>query len=56
MTSASVDSELTLVLAANFQLSRWLLNPFLGKLDNLPGIDLIRRSTIMVGRLDAPSS
>jgi len=55
MTSASVDSELTLVLATNFQLSRWLLNPFLEKLDSLPGIDLIRRSTIMVGRLDAPS-
>ncbi len=55
MTSASVDSELTLVLATNFQLSRWLVNPFLEKLDSLPGIDLIRRSTIMVGRLDAPS-
>jgi uncharacterized protein (TIGR03790 family) len=55
MTSASVDSELTLVLATNFQISRWLLNPFLEKFDNLPGIDLIRRSTIMVGRLDAPS-
>ena len=55
MTSASVDSESTLVLSTNFQLSRWLPNPFLEKLDSLPGIDLVRRSTIMVGRLDAPS-
>jgi uncharacterized protein (TIGR03790 family) len=55
MTSASVDSELTLVLATNFQLSRWLPNPFLEKLDSLAGIGLLRRSTIMVGRLDAPS-
>jgi uncharacterized protein (TIGR03790 family) len=55
MTSASVDSELTLVLATDFQLSNWLLNPFLEKCDNFPGIELIRRTTIMVGRLDASS-
>jgi hypothetical protein len=55
MTSASVDSELTLVLAANYQLSRWLLNPFLATHDKLPGIEMIRRKIIKVGRLDAPS-
>jgi len=55
MASASVDSELTLVLAANYQFSRWLLNPFLATHDNLPGIEMIRRKIIMVGRLDAPS-
>lgn len=55
MTSASVDSELTLVLATDFQLSNWLLNPFLEKYDNFPEIELLRRNTIMVGRLDASS-
>lgn len=55
MTSASVDSELTLVLAAGYQLSRWLLNPFLVTNDKLPGIDILKRKTVMVGRLDAPS-
>ncbi|KHE91572.1 MAG: hypothetical protein SCABRO_02681 [Candidatus Scalindua brodae] len=55
MTSASVDSELTLVLAANYQFSRWLLNPFLVAHDKLPGIEMIRRKIIKVGRLDAPS-
>ncbi|ODS32448.1 MAG: hypothetical protein SCARUB_02436 [Candidatus Scalindua rubra] len=55
MTSASVDSELTLVTAKNYQLSRWLLNPFLKECDNLPGTEFIRRNTIMVGRLDASS-
>lgn len=55
MTSASVDSELTLILTANYQFSRWLLNPFLVTHDKLPGIEMIRRKIIKVGRLDAPS-
>ncbi|WP_133111603.1 TIGR03790 family protein [Candidatus Scalindua japonica] len=55
MTSASVDSELTLVLAENFQRSKWLLNPFMINYAKMPGIEFIRRKTVMVGRLDAPS-
>ena len=55
LTSASVDSELTLVLVENFQLSKWLLNPFMKDYDKLPGIEFIRRKTVMVGRLDAPT-
>jgi uncharacterized protein (TIGR03790 family) len=55
MTSASVDSELTLVLVENFRLSKWLLNPFMKDYGKLPGIEFIRRKTVMVGRLDAPS-
>ncbi len=53
MTSAAVDSELTLVLVDNFQLSKWLLNPFMKDYGKIPGIEFIRRKTIMVGRLDA---
>jgi len=53
MTSASVDSELTLVHVDNFQLSKWLLNPFKIDYAKLAGIEFIRRKTIMVGRLDA---
>ncbi len=55
-TSASVDSELTLVLIGNFQLTNWLINPFLKKYSKVPGIEFIRRKTIMVCRLDAPST
>ena len=54
-TSASVDSELTLVLIENFQLSNWLINPFLKEYSKVPGVEFIRRKTIMVCRLDAPS-
>ncbi len=54
-TSASVDSELTLLLIEDFQLSNWLINPFLKKFSQVPGIEFIRRNTIMVCRLDAPS-
>jgi uncharacterized protein (TIGR03790 family) len=53
MTSAAVDSELTLVLVENFQHSKWLLNPFMKDYAKLSGIEFIRRKTIMVGRLDA---
>ncbi len=55
-TSASVDSELTLLLIDDFQLSNWLINPFLKKYSKVPGIEFIRRKTIMVCRLDAPST
>ncbi|NOG85723.1 MAG: TIGR03790 family protein [Candidatus Scalindua sp. SCAELEC01] len=55
LTSSSVDSELTLVFAENYQLSSWLPNPFLTKYDNLPGVEWMREKTIMVGRLDAPT-
>ncbi|MGR3317414.1 MAG: TIGR03790 family protein [Candidatus Anammoxibacter sp.] len=56
MRSASVDSELTLVLVENYQISSWLPNPFLEKYDTLSEIEWIRKNTIMVGRLDAPTS
>jgi len=53
--SASVDSELTLILAGPYQLERWLPNPFHENFDRLPFIHKIRDKTIMVGRLDGPT-
>ncbi|MDY6844383.1 MAG: TIGR03790 family protein, partial [Thermodesulfobacteriota bacterium] len=54
-TSASVDSELTLILAGPYQRAGWLPNPFLRKYDAFPSIKEIRENTIMVGRLDGPT-
>jgi len=53
--SASVDSELTLILADSYQLAGWLPNPFLKKYDTFPFIKKIRKETIMVARLDGPT-
>lgn len=53
--SASVDNELTLILADPYQLARWLPNPFHENYDRLPFINKIRDKTIMVGRLDGPT-
>ncbi len=53
--SASVDNELTLILAGPYQLARWLPNPFHENYDRLPFINKIRDKTIMVGRLDGPT-
>jgi uncharacterized protein (TIGR03790 family) len=54
-TSASVDSELALILKNPYQLAAWLPNPFLNKYNNLPFIKEIREERIMVGRLDGPT-
>lgn len=54
-TSASVDSELTLILAGPHQMARWVPNPFHEGYDRLPFIGNIREKTILVGRLDAPT-
>jgi uncharacterized protein (TIGR03790 family) len=54
-TAAAVDSELSLLLAEPYQKARWLPNPFRPAFDRLPFIANLRRSTIMVGRLDGPS-
>lgn len=51
-TSASVDSELTLIMAGPYRLDRWLPNPFHARYDKLPFIDRIKAKTLMVGRLD----
>ena len=53
--SASVDSELTMVLAGPYQLYGWLPNPFLRMYDKLPNIRQIREETVMVGRIDGPN-
>jgi uncharacterized protein (TIGR03790 family) len=54
-TTAAVDSELTLALLERYQLAKWLPNPFNTRFDRFPGIDEIRRKTLMVGRLDGPT-
>ncbi|MGQ9921261.1 MAG: TIGR03790 family protein [Desulfobacca sp.] len=54
-TKAAVDSELTLLLAEPYQKAQWLPNPFLARFDQLPFISGLRRTTLMVGRLDGPS-
>lgn len=53
--TAAVDSELTLALAPSYRLAGWLPNPFNDRFDSLPGIDRIRKKTLMVGRLDGPT-
>ncbi len=55
MTSASVDSELTLLLRNKYPLAKWLPNPHLINFNYLPIIKQIREKTIMVGRLDGPT-
>jgi hypothetical protein len=54
-TSASVDSELTLLLNRPYQLQKWLGNPFFGAYDHLTFIRAVRDKTLMVGRLDGPT-
>ena len=54
-TSASVDSELTLMMVGSYQLAQWLPNPFHARYDSLPSIKGIRAKTLMVGRLDGPT-
>lgn len=55
MNSASVDSELALILAEPYSKSRWLPNPFLDQFNLVPGIENIRGNTVMVSRLDGPT-
>ena len=54
-TEAAVDSELTLILAGQYQLTRWLPNPFNFLYDRLPFIKQAREQTLMVARLDGPT-
>lgn len=54
MTSASVDSELTMILSKPYQTAKWLPNPFLKNFDKIPDINRIRENRVMVGRLDGP--
>jgi uncharacterized protein (TIGR03790 family) len=54
-SSASVDSELTFVLEEPYQLAKWLPNPFHDRYEKIPYIQEIRRSRVMVGRLDGPT-
>jgi len=54
-SSASVDSELSLLLRGSFRVGRWLENPFKNRFDGFPGIEHLRRDTLMVCRLDSPS-
>ena len=54
-TSASVDSELTLMMVGPYQRAQWLPNPFHARYDSLPSIKGIRGKTLMVGRLDGPT-
>lgn len=54
-TSASVESELALIVARPYLTASWLPNPFLERFDGISGITYIRKRTIMVGRLDGPT-
>lgn len=54
-TSASVDSELILIMVGPYQRAQWLPNPFHARYDSLPSIKRIRAKTLMVGRLDGPT-
>lgn len=54
-SSAAVDSELCLLRQPPFCTGRWLANPFLPQYDRFPGIEHLRRRTLMVCRLDGPS-
>jgi len=54
-TSASVDSELTMLLIPQYSKAKWLPNPFQDQFSAIPGIDWIRNQTTMVARLDGPS-
>jgi uncharacterized protein (TIGR03790 family) len=51
---ASLDSELALVLAENYTLSGWILNPFfVGFKNEAPPVD--QKNVLLVSRLDASS-
>jgi len=54
-TSASVDSELILIMAGLYQRAKWLPNPFHARYERLPLIEKIREKALMVGRLDGPT-
>jgi uncharacterized protein (TIGR03790 family) len=54
-SAASVDSELSLLLRGPFRVGRWLANPLSTQFDGFPGIEHLRRDTLMVCRLDGPS-
>lgn len=54
-SSAAVDSELCLLRRPSFRTGGWLANPFLQRYDHFPGIEQLRRQTLMVCRLDGPS-
>ena len=53
---ASVDSELCMVLAGDYQKSMWLPNPFHPRFDDNQLIKNIRASRLMVCRLDGPDA
>ncbi len=55
MASGAVDSELSLLIAGEYQINKWLPNPFHGQFDRVPGIEAFRQNTIMIARLDGPS-
>ncbi len=52
---AAVDSELSLILRGPHQRVGWLPNPFFNFYNNWSYIKFMRKATIMVGRLDAPT-
>ena len=54
-TSASVDSELTLILAGPYQHAGWLPNPFHDRYKRMAFVRKIRERTIKVARLDGPT-
>jgi uncharacterized protein (TIGR03790 family) len=53
--AASVDSELTLIMAGPYQKIGWLPNPFNGGFDRVSFIRHVRAKTVMVSRLDGPT-
>lgn len=54
-TSASVESELSLVMASSYQVAKWLPNAFHSGYDPLPFVKKVRERTVRVARLDGPT-
>ncbi|MBI5789272.1 MAG: TIGR03790 family protein [Candidatus Schekmanbacteria bacterium] len=54
-SSASLESELSLILAEPYVKAKWLPNPFQKQFDKLHGIEQIRDKVLKVARLDAPT-
>jgi uncharacterized protein (TIGR03790 family) len=54
-TGAAVDSELTLLMVANYPKVGWLPNPLNLRFDEDPSMERFRQAVVMVGRLDGPT-
>jgi uncharacterized protein (TIGR03790 family) len=55
MTSASLDSELSVALSGAHRTGGWLANPFNAQFDRNPGVAFAREDAVMAARLDGPT-